>query len=106
MQNYFVTIRLYETWLKFTFSELQDLVFEKNTFIASCFRGRVVRVIDLHVDSPALRRCGFEFRKELFWILSCEETIQLAYGMAIVILRRPLVSELIHTGAPKVFLHQ
>ena len=42
--------------------------------------GRVVRIVDLKSLVP--HRCGFEFHQ----ILSCEEAIQLAYGMLVVLL--------------------
>jgi hypothetical protein len=41
-----------------------------------------------------------------FGILSCEKAIQLAYGMSVVLLRRPFVPEIMHGWAPEVFLHQ
>ena len=44
--------------------------------------------------------CGFESRIGL-WILSCEEAIYLdllAYRMSVVLLRRPLVHEIIQSG--------
>ena len=65
--------------------------------------GRVVRVVDL--DSLAPHYCGFESRQGL-WILLCEEAIQLDYGMLVVPLRCPFMSEVMHGGAPEVFLHQ
>jgi hypothetical protein len=40
-------------------------------------------------------------------ILSCEEVIQLAYTTSVVLLKCPLiVPEIMHRGAPEVFLHQ
>jgi hypothetical protein len=42
---------------------------------------------------------------EWFWILSCEEAIQLAYGKSGVLLRCPIVPEIMHGRAPEVFLH-
>jgi hypothetical protein len=39
-------------------------------------------------------------------ILSCEEAIQLAYGTSVVLLRCPLVPEIMHGRAHEVFLHQ
>ena len=62
-------------------------------------RGRLVRVVDIDSLSPDC--CGFESCQGL-WILSCEEAIQLAYGVSVVLLRCLLVTE----GLPKVFLHQ
>ena len=56
-------------------------------------RGRVVRVVDL--DSLAPHYCGFKSRHGL-WILSCEEAIQLAYWTSVVLLRCPLVPEIMH----------
>ena len=40
------------------------------------------------------------------WILSCQEAIQLAYGTSVVLLRCPLVPEIMYGGALEVFLHQ
>jgi hypothetical protein len=40
------------------------------------------------------------------WILSCEEAIQLAYGTSVVLLQCPFVHEIMHGGAPEVFLHK
>ena len=40
------------------------------------------------------------------WILSCEEDIQPAYGTSVVLLKCPPVPEIMHEGAPEVFLHQ
>jgi hypothetical protein len=40
------------------------------------------------------------------WILSCEEAIQLAYEMSVVLLRCPIVPEIMHGRAPEVFLQQ
>jgi hypothetical protein len=50
-------------------------------------------------------RCGFESRQVL-WILSCEEDIQLAYGTSVVPLRCPFVPGIMHGRAPKVFFHR
>jgi hypothetical protein len=47
---------------------------------------------------------GFESRQRL-WILSCEEAIQLAYGMSVVLLSSQFMPEIMHKGAPEVFLH-
>ena len=66
-------------------------------------RGRVARVVDL--ESLALHRCGFKSRKGL-WILSCDEPIQLAYGTSDVLLRCLFKPEIMHGGAPEVYLHQ
>ena len=65
--------------------------------------GRVVRVDGL--ESLAPQRCGFESHYGI-WILSYEEVIQLAYGMSVVLLRFPIVPEIMHGGPPEVFLHQ
>jgi hypothetical protein len=83
-------------------------------------RSRVVKVVDF--KQPAPHRCCFESRQGLWgprpvnvafallifilvFSLSCEVAIQLANGMSVVILRCPLVSEIIHGRAPEVFLH-
>jgi hypothetical protein len=66
-------------------------------------RGQVVKVVDFKPLAP--HRCGLESRRGL-WILSCEEAIQLAYGMSVVLLRCPFVPEKMHGRAPEVFLHQ
>jgi hypothetical protein len=63
----------------------------------------VVKVVDF--ESLAPHRCGFESRQGLL-ILSCDETIQLAYGTSVVLLRCPFVPEKMHGRAPEVFLHQ
>jgi hypothetical protein len=63
----------------------------------------MVKVIDFKPLAP--HRCGFESREGL-WILSCEEAIQLAYGMSVVLLRSPFVPEIMHRRAPEIFLHQ
>jgi hypothetical protein len=63
----------------------------------------VVKVVDFKPLAPY--RCGFESRQGL-WILSCEEVIQLAYGTSVVLLKYPFVPEIMHRGAPEVFLHQ
>jgi hypothetical protein len=58
--------------------------------------GLVVKVSDFS---------GFESLQGL-WILSCEEAIQLAYGMTVVLFRCPFVPEIMHGRAPAVFLYQ
>jgi hypothetical protein len=63
----------------------------------------MVKVVDF--KPLALHHCGFESRQGL-GILSCEEAIQLAYGTSLVLLRCPLMSEIMHGRAPEVFLHQ
>ena len=50
--------------------------------------GRVVRVVDLESFAPY--RFGFESHQVL-WIRTCEETIQLAHGTFVVLLRFPLM---------------
>ena len=65
-------------------------------------RGRVVRIVDSESLTP--RRCGFESRQGL-WILSCVKAIQLPYETSVVLFRCPLVLEIMHGGAPEVFLH-
>jgi hypothetical protein len=45
-------------------------------------------------------RSGFEYRQGL-WIISCEEAIQVAYGMLVVLLRCPFVPEIIHVRTPQ-----
>jgi hypothetical protein len=63
----------------------------------------VVKVVDF---KPLVDHCyGFESRQGL-WILSYEEAIQLAYGTSVVLLRCPLMPEIMHGRAPEVFLHQ
>jgi hypothetical protein len=66
-------------------------------------RGRVVKVVDF--ERLALYRRGFKSRQGL-WILSCEETIQLAYRMSVVLLGCPFVPEIMHGRTPEVFFHQ
>jgi hypothetical protein len=66
-------------------------------------RGRVVKVVDFKPVAP--HHCGFESRQG-HWILSCEEAIELAYGTSVVLFRCPFVPEIIHGGAPEIFLHQ
>ena len=61
--------------------------------VARGVRDRVVTVVDL--ESLAPHRCGFETLQG-FWNLSCKEAIQLAYGTSVVLLRRPLVPEIMH----------
>ena len=63
----------------------------------------MVRVVDLKTLDP--HRCGFESNQKL-WILSSEEAIQLAFRMYVVLMRCPLVPEIMHGGASEVFLHQ
>jgi hypothetical protein len=61
----------------------------------------VVKVSDL--QSLASHHCRLESR--IVRILSCEEAIQLAYGRSVVLLGCALVPEIMHGGAPGVFLH-
>ena len=53
--------------------------------------------------SLAPHQCGFESHQGL-WILSCDEVIQLAFRTSAVHLGCPLVPEIMHGGAPEVFL--
>ena len=46
-----------------------------------------------HFESLALHCCGFESR---LWIPSCDEAIQLAYEVSVVLLSYPLVPEIMH----------
>jgi hypothetical protein len=39
------------------------------------------------------------------WILSCEEVIQLAYGMLVVLLQCMFMTEIKHEGVSEVFLN-
>jgi hypothetical protein len=55
--------------------------------------GHVVKIIDF--KPLILHSCAFESHQGL-WILSCEKTIQLAYGMSMVRLRCPFTPEIIH----------
>ena len=61
--------------------------------------GRAVSVIVLESLSP--HRFGFESHQG-HWIISCEETIQLAYGTTVVLFRCPLIPEIMHGEAPEV----
>jgi hypothetical protein len=63
----------------------------------------VIKVVDFKPLAP--HRCGFESQQDL-WILSCEEVIQLAYGMSVVLLRCQFMPEIMQERAPEVFLHQ
>jgi hypothetical protein len=63
----------------------------------------VVKVVDLKPLAP--HSCGFESQQELR-ILSCEEAIQLANEMSVVLLRCPFMPEIMHGRAHEVFLHQ
>jgi hypothetical protein len=63
----------------------------------------VVKVVFFKPLAPHC--CGFESRQGLK-ILLCEETIQLAYGMSVVLLRFLFVPELMYGRAPEVFLNQ
>jgi hypothetical protein len=56
-----------------------SLLWPIDTKLGIC--GRVVKVIDF----KPLGLCGFQSRQG-HWILSCEEAIQLAYGMLVVLL--------------------
>jgi hypothetical protein len=41
-----------------------------------------------------------------FGFFHVKEAIQLAYGMSVVLLKCPFVPEIMHGGAPEIFLHQ
>ena len=56
----------------------------------------MVRVVDL--ESLALHHCGFESHQVL-GILSCDEAIQLSYGMLVVLLKFQLESEIMQSCA-------
>ena len=62
-------------------------------------------VVDWLVDIESLdpHHYGFESHQGLL-ILSCEEVIQVAYGMFVVLLRFWLMPKIMHGGAPEVFL--
>ena len=62
----------------------------------------MVRVVDLPFAAAGLNPASD------FGYFSCEEAIQLAYGMSVVLLWCLLVNEIMLRvrGAPKVFLHQ
>ena len=55
--------------------------------------GRVVRVVGLKL--LAIHRCGFESRQGR-WILSFEESVQLAYGASVVQLGCSLMPDIKH----------
>ena len=55
------------------------------------------------VDFESLAPHRFELESHLGLDYSCDEAIQLAYGMLVVLLRCWLVPDIIHGGAPKVF---
>ena len=63
--------------------------------------GRVVRVVDLESLSGAV--CSNSTRDLGFF--SFEEAIQLAYRTSVVLLSSLLVPEIMHEGAPEVFLY-
>ena len=69
-----------------------DLNMSWNLKIFWSVRGQVVRVNDL--ESLAYHRQGL-------WILSYVDAIQLVNGTSVVLLRCPLVPEIMHGGAPK-----
>jgi hypothetical protein len=60
-------------------------------------------VVKVDFKPPAPHGCGSESQKGL---ISCEEAIQLAYGTSVILLRCPLVPEIMHGRAPEFFLHQ
>jgi hypothetical protein len=65
----------------------------------------VVKVVDF--KPLGLHHCGFESQRGL-WILVCEEVIQSAYGMLVVLLWCLFMSKkiIMHGRVPDVFLHQ
>jgi hypothetical protein len=64
--------------------------------------GRVVKVIDFKPLASHL--CVFKSQGQ--GLLSCEEAIQLAYVTSLALLRFSSVPDIMHGGAPEVFLHQ
>jgi hypothetical protein len=59
----------------------------------------MVKVIDF--KTLALHHCRFKSWQKV-WVLSCEEAIQLAYRMSVVLLGCPLVPEIVqHITEPK-----
>jgi hypothetical protein len=103
----FIILCIHFTWNRFKMPFLDRTFMHKILTCPSCWnwgvRGRVVKVVDFKPLAP--HRCGFEFRQGL-WIISCEEAIQLAYGTSVVLLRCSFVPQIMHGGAPEVFLHQ
>ena len=63
-------------------------------------RGRMGRVVSF--VSLSTHSCRFESRHGV-WILSCQEVIQLAYCTSVVLLRCPLVPDIMHGVTPEVF---
>jgi hypothetical protein len=64
----------------------------------------LIKVVDFKPLAPY--RCGFEYRQGV-WILSIEEAIQTDYETSVVLLRNPLLPEIMHGIAHEVFfLHQ
>ena len=60
------------------------------------------QVVDFQSLTP--HHCWFKSHQGLL-ILSCEEAIQLAFRKSVVLLRCLFVPEMMHRGAPEVFLH-
>jgi hypothetical protein len=65
--------------------------------------GHVVKVFDFKPFAP--HRCGFKSQQGLL-ILPCEEAIQLAYGMFVVLLGCLFMPKMMHRRASEVYLHQ
>jgi hypothetical protein len=63
----------------------------------------VVKVVDFKPLAPHCCKVRFPTGT---WIFSCEEAVQLAYGMSMVLFRCPFVPEIMHRRASEVFLHQ
>jgi hypothetical protein len=63
----------------------------------------VIKVADF--QSLGFYCSGFKSYKG-FWILSCEEAIQLAYRMSELLLRCKLLSEIMNVEALEVLLYQ
>ena len=61
----------------------------------------VVRVYVVDLESLVPYHCGFVSHQGL-WILSCKEDIHLVYGTLVVLLRYPLVPEIMYEEAPEV----
>ena len=72
-----------------------------NMYVKRGVSCHVVRVVDL--ESLAPPRCVF--LSSGTWIISCEEAIQLVYETSVILLRCLLLPEIMHEGAPDVFLH-
>jgi hypothetical protein len=68
-----------------------------------CFCSQVVKVFDFFKHFPLT---AMSSSQQGLWILSCVETIHLAYGTLVVLLGCLFVPEVMHGKAPEVFLHQ